>query len=272
MTPRVLVVGADSYIACAFEQFARERYHIQMVDSHNNAWQAVNFTGYTDVLMCAGIAHNPRATEALYNEINRDLPLAVAQKAKNEGVSRFIFLSSMAVYGRHTGAINSNTPANPADPYGASKYAAEQGLTALVGSGFNVCILRPPMVYGKGCKGNFPRLVGLAHNVFLFPNFPNRRSMICIDNLCACLCGVITHKKSGIILPQNSEYISTTELVRLINPQLTTTRLFNPLIRLLLNRVGALHKMFGDLYYVQTGEEVEYNVVDFATSVMQSTT
>ena len=71
-----------------------------------------------------------------------------------QGVKQFIFLSSISVYGLDTGVINEETPLNPRTHYGKSKLEAEQKLQKLADKTFNITILRPPMVYGKNCKGN----------------------------------------------------------------------------------------------------------------------
>ncbi|MCL2202563.1 MAG: NAD-dependent epimerase/dehydratase family protein [Defluviitaleaceae bacterium] len=271
---RVLVIGHDSYIGRAFEAFARDKYEIKMCNSHNGAWEKIDFSGYSSILHCAGIAHVKKIKKELYEKINCELAVRVAQKAKNEGVPHFIFLSSMAVYGNHRGAIYHNTPPKPAtqahDFYGESKYRAEQELNKLAGDVFSLSIVRPPMVYGQGCKGNFPRLVKWARRAPFFPDYPNQRSMIYIDNLCAFFCEIINNKKSGILLPQNTAYVNTVEMVKHINPKVQLIKTFNPLIKLFINRVNILNKLFGDLYYIKKGDEGTYERVGFEESVRRA--
>jgi len=267
----ILVIGKDSYIGCKFAEYACKHHQVKLVDSHNNNWQAVDFTGFDVLLHCAGIAHNPNAPQKLYYEINRDLTLAVAQKAKNEGVSRFIFLSTMAVYGEINGEINLTTPAKPTTPYGTSKWQAEQALQKITDNHFSLCLIRPPMVYGPGCKGNFPRLVQLALWLRIFPDLPNRRSMIYIESLCAFLYGLINDEtQKGIFLPQNRYYVSTVDLVRAINPRIRTIKIINPLFRFLAQRVSVFNKLFGDLYYTLQGNEPSYDHCDFVQSIQKS--
>src|SRR5690606_7124221 len=116
------------------------------------------------VIHVAGIAHVKETKENadLYYKVNRDLAFEVAKKAKNEGVKQFIFLSSMSVYGIETGIIKINTPTNPKTNYGRSKLEAEELISSIESDSFKVAILRPPMIYGKGCKGNYIRLANLA--------------------------------------------------------------------------------------------------------------
>ncbi|MCL2815776.1 MAG: NAD-dependent epimerase/dehydratase family protein [Oscillospiraceae bacterium] len=272
---RVLVIGDDSYIGMSFEAFAKDRFDIKMVNSRDGAWKDVDFTGYDSVLHCAGIAHvkQTKKMEPLYYKINCDLAADVANKAKEENVRQFIFLSTMAVYGTSKTKIDINTlPApNKKDFYGGSKLKAEQQLQKLADDEFRLCVIRPPMVYGKGCRGNFLKLAKLAKKTPIFPNYPNKRSMIYIENLCSFICALIDGENDGIFLPQNEEYVNTTELVQCIakcyGKRVATTKLFNWLIRLLAKRVSAFEKMFGDLYYVKQGNESGYSIINLEDSI-----
>jgi hypothetical protein len=180
----------------------------------------------------------------------------------------------MLVYGSANEKIDKETLPNPDDFYGGSKLKAEKELQKLADDTFKLCIVRPPMVYGPNCKGNFPRLVELAKKTPLFPDFPNERSMIYIDNLCSFFCTLVDGEKHGLFLPQNSEYVNTTELVKCIakhsGKRTITTKMFNPLVRLLIKRVGTFIKLFGNLAYAHAGDEDSYNVATFEESVKKS--
>ena len=273
---KILIIGENSYIGSSFEAFAKDKYDIQVVSSLNDIWKSVDFTAYDSVLHCAGIVHvkQNRKVESLYYKINCDLAVAVADKAKRENVKQFIFLSSMAVYGTAVTEIDKDTLPKPnkGDFYGNSKCKAEQELQKLADDNFKLCIVRPPMVYGKGCKGNFPRLVKLAKMTPIFPDYPNKRSMIYIDNLCKFFCELVDNNSNGIFLPQNKEYVRTTELVRCVaeryGKRIVMTKLFNPLIRVLVKRVSVLEKLFGDLCYKQEGNTND--VVGFEEGVKKS--
>ena len=265
---KVLIIGANSYIAKSFAEFTKTKsgFEITAVSSRDNAWSDIDFAQYDSILHCAGIAHIKQKTDmkSLYYEINCDLAVQVAKKAANDGVRQFVFLSSVAAIHHDNG-----------DLYGASKLKAEQELENLVNEydisddiEMKLCIVRPPMVYGIGCKGNFPKLVKLARILPIFPNYPNRRSMIYIDNLCEFLYRLIEREASGSFLPQNKEYVNTTELVKIINKRVITTRLFNPLIKQLAKKRGSIfEKLFGDLLCERVGDESEYNIVEFEESV-----
>ena len=273
---KVLVIGENSYIGKSFEAFVKDRFEIKMVSSRDGAWKNVDFTGYDSVLHCAGIAHNSRnpKMEPLYYEINCDLAVDVANKAKRKNVGHFIFLSSILIYGSVASEISDETSPDPDDFYGNSKLKAEQELQKLSDDRFRLCIIRPPMVYGNGCKGNFPRLVKLAKRTPVFPDYPNNRSMIYIENLCSFLCGIIDNNNYGTFLPQNKEWVNTTDLVwrasRLQSKRIRMVKLINPIITLLLKHSSSLNKMFGNLTYAHTGDEGDYNIVEFEESIKRS--
>jgi UDP-glucose 4-epimerase len=119
------------------------------------------------------------------------------------------------------------------------------------------------MVYGKGCKGNYPRLAGLALKIPIFPEVDNKRSMIYIDNLSEFVKQLIDNRSSGLFFPQNTEYVNTSEMVRLIaevhGKKMTMTKLFNPLLRLL--NISTVNKVFGDLVYEKSLSEYGNNYI-----------
>lgn len=184
--------------------------------------------------MLRGLPIAKKRDKDLYFRVNRDLAYEVAKKAKKEGVSQFIFLSSMSVYGMETGVITRDTVPQPKSLYGKSKLEAEKLIEHLNDQTYKVAILRPPMVYGKGCKGNYPKLATLAKITPLFPDIDNKRSMIYVDNLSKFLKVIIDDNQSGLFFPQNNEYVKTSELVKLIakynNKKIRLTKLFNPII------------------------------------------
>jgi len=197
--------------------------------------------------------------EDLYYKVNRDLTIEVARKSKSEGVKQFILLSSIIVYGENVdnnGVIDEHTIPQPSNFYGNSKLQAEKGIEPLRTSDFKIAIIRPPMIYGKDSKGNYPRLAKLAQKSPIFPNYPNKRSMLHIDNLSEFLRLMINNEENGLFFPQNKEYVKTSEMVRTIadvhGKKIWLTKLFNPLLSLMRNRVGTVNKVFGDLVYDHT--------------------
>ena len=277
---RILVVGDDSYIGMSFRDFVADnnKCEVTMVNSRDNAWKNVDFTGYDSLLHCAGIAHvkTTKENEKLYYDINCDLAVNVAKKAKAEGVGQFVFLSSLFVYvNRKTPIIiDKDTPTNPDTVYGKSKLKAEIELKQIADNDFKICNIRPPMVYGKNCRGNFLSLVSLAKKTPIFPGYPNKRSMIYVENLCNFICVLIDENKEGVFLPQNCEYVNTSELVKEIarchGKKIRTIKLFNPLIGILSKKISVFNKVFGNLCYSQLGNESDYCAVDFEESVKRS--
>src|SRR5699024_2076262 len=153
--------------------------------------------------------------------------------------------------------------------YGDSKLQAEKRLATLEDEDFKVAVIRPPMVYGKGSKGNYPKLAKLAKITPIFPDYENKRSMIYINNLTEFLRLIVEYKDTGYFHPQNQEYVKTSEMVSTIsqihNKKIWLTKLFNPIISLLLN-ISLMNKVFGDLYYkteLSLYEHRKYQVVDF---------
>lgn len=256
---KILITGKNSYVGNSFAEWARqypENYEIDKISLRDDAWKEVDFSKYDVVLHVAGIAHRKETKEnaSLYYKVNTDLAYKVAEKAKNSGVKYFVFLSSMSVYGMETGEINIHTVPNPKTNYGKSKLEAEEQIKMLEDSSFKLAILRPPMIYGKGCKGNYPRLAKIATKSPVFPKIDNRRSMIYIDNLSEFIRILIDKEKVGLFFPQNSDYVNTSELVELISLEhgnkILLTKLFNPVIKIL-GSINVVNKVFGDLIYTK---------------------
>jgi UDP-glucose 4-epimerase len=242
----------------------------------DDSWREKDFSPYDVVFHVAGIAHikESRTNRELYYKVNRDLAYETAEKAYADGVKQFIFLSSMSVYGIETGVITKETPLQPKSAYGKSKAEAEQLIKSLENDLFRIAILRPPMVYGKGCKGNYPRLAKLALRLPIFPDIDNKRSMIYIDNLCEFIRLLIDDYGAGLFFPQNAEYVKTSEMVRLVaeahGKRIRMVKLFNPILRIL--RVSIISKVFGDLVYDMTISNYarQYRVSRLRVSIVQT--
>ena len=132
-------------------------------------------------------------------------------------------MSSMIVYKESKSlkpnVITSQTQPSPNNFYGDSKLQAEIGLEELRNEQFKVVILRPPMIYGPNCKGNFMRLAKLGTITPIFPAFHNKRSMLYIDNLAEFVKCAILRDIDGIYHPQNREFGDTVEIVRIFAEQ-----------------------------------------------------
>ena len=266
---KILITGANSYIGTSFESYIKEnfteQYLVDTVDMLDGSWREKSFTGYDSVFHVAEIAHQKETKENahLYYEVNRDLAIKTAQKAKKEGVKQFIFLSSMSVYGKNTGIITEETLIAPKSHYGKSKVEAEKGIKDLQGTEFQVAILRPPMIYGKGCKGNYQTLVKLALKLPIFPYVKNQRSMLYIENLCEFVRLLIDRGESGLFCPQNGEYSNTSEMVKMIaeahGKKIRLIKGFGWLIKFFGLFSKTLQKAFGNLIYEQKMGEYPRN-------------
>lgn len=275
----ILITGKNSYIGTSLENWLMrepDKYKVDTVDMKDGSWKEKDFSSYDVVFHVAGIAHIKETSDNqdLYYKVNRDLAYETAQKAKEDGVGRFIFLSSMSVYGIENGVIDKNTTLKPNTAYGKSKIEAEDLINGLQDDSFTLATLRPPMIYGKGCRGNYPRLAGLALKTPIFPKVDNKRSMIYIDNLSEFVKQIIDNRSGGLFFPQNAEYVNTSEMVRLIaevhGKQIRMTKLFNPLLRLL--NISTVNKVFGNLVYDMSMSEYEsdYRVFGFGESIAQT--
>ena len=279
---RVLITGAGSFVGTNVEQWLLKKpgeFEVDTVDTMNDAWKKADFTQYDTVFHVAGIAHvAPKPEMApLYYKVNRDLTIEIAKHAKENGVKQFIFMSSGIVYHASKslkGDVKTlNTVPNPNDFYGDSKLQAENGLHKLESPFFCVCILRPPMIYGTGNKGNLPRLGWLATKTPIFPAWHNKRSMLFVDNLAEFVKQCILRGLSGTYFPQNAEYSDTVEIVRQFakehNHKIWISKLFNPFVWLGSFFLPAIPKMFSDSYYVQemSKYDFDYQLVSFEESI-----
>jgi nucleoside-diphosphate-sugar epimerase len=209
---RVLVTGANGFVGRPLCDHLLDQGHRVVAAVRSKA--GAPDTG-TDVVVTGDLASNPdlsgallgvdsivhlaarahvmrdRSTdpEAAFHHANVDATRFLAQQAVRAGVRRFVFLSSVKVNGENTtGApfTEADQPA-PADAYGRSKWAAEQELRGIAGAtGLEVVVIRPPLVYGPGVKGNFLRLLRLVRKDLPLPlaSVRNRRSLVGVWNLC----------------------------------------------------------------------------------------
>lgn len=287
---KVLITGANSYIGTSFENWIKENnadMTIDTLDMIGDGWREFDFSGYDAVFHVAGIAHADvgkvsEEQKAMYYKVNADLTAECAAKAKEQGVKQFVFMSSIIVYGESAGigktrVITKDTPLTPANFYGDSKVKAEEALQPLIDESFKVVILRPPMIYGKGSKGNYPLLAKMAKKLPFFPNVDNQRSMLYVGNLCKFISLMIENEENGIFFPQNAEYVRTSDMVQAIakahGKKIRLVKIFNPFLRLL-GKLGGkpgglVNKAFGNMVYEQEMSEYreEYRVADLQESV-----
>ncbi len=273
---RILITGANSYVGIAVEKWLLkdiENYKIDTLDMLDKNWRGFNFSSYDVVFHVAGIAHADvgnvsEEQKQLYYKVNRDLAVEVAKRCKNAGVRQFIFMSSMIIYsGCKENLITKEVEPKPLNFYGDSKWQADQKIRNLSDKGFRVVVVRPPMIYGKGSKGNYPELAKLAGKLPVFPVVKNKRSMLHIDNLCEFIKLMIDNEEQGVFFPQNREYTNTSDMVRMIaevkGHKILMIPCSNTLVRIMGKIPGKIGKLatkaFGDSAYDMSMSEYKEN-------------
>lgn len=295
---KVLITGAGSYIGESFKAYAEKNYSgnfsVDSVDMIDGSWRERDFSAYDIVYHVAGIAHADVGnvsdeTKEKYYAVNTDLAVEVCQKAKAEGVKEFLFMSSMIVYGESAPfgvkkIIDEHTVPNPANFYGDSKLQADVGVRELADDNFKVIVLRPPMIYGKGSKGNYPTLAKFAKKLPIFPKVENERSMLYIENLCEFLCQTMlidVEENAVVLIPQNGEWTKTSEMVEEIaevsGKKIWEIGVLNPAVSVasrIPGKIGGLvNKAFGNMAYAHEMSEylgMDYQVVGLRESIMRT--
>ncbi|NOU82463.1 NAD-dependent epimerase/dehydratase family protein [Paenibacillus sp. LMG 31459] len=279
---RILITGKGSYVGTSFMKWVEqwpEQYDVEEISVRGEEWKLHDFSVYDVVLHVAGIAHvsTDPSMESQYYKINRDLTIEVANKAKNENVKQFVFMSSMIIYGPDgkigvDKMISQHTVPNPIDFYGKSKLEADNAIQELNSPQFKAVSVRIPMVYGPSCKGNFPRLKLLAGKLPVFPDIRNQRSMIFVSNLCEFLRIIIEKELAGVFFPQNKEYVCTTEIIKImastLNKKVRLVKVFNPILKIMSSKINFVNKIFGNKTYDQALiPPFDYCIVEFEESI-----
>ena len=297
---KVLITGAGSYIGQSFLDYAKkyypENFEIDELDMLGDSWRECDFSNYDIVYHVAGIAHADvgnvsEETKEKYYTVNTDLTVEVAQKAKTEKVKEFIFMSSMIVYGESAPygkkkEIDEHTVPAPANFYGDSKLQADVAVRELADDSFKVIVLRPPMIYGKGSKGNYPVLAKLAKKLPVFPNVDNERSMLYIENLCEFLCQVMLVREikqnATVLIPQNAEWTNTSamveEIAKVNGKTIVTMKILKPAVAIgsmIPGKIGGMtNKAFGNSCYaheISVYPGMAYQRITLCNSIVRST-
>jgi nucleoside-diphosphate-sugar epimerase len=219
---KLSVTGASGFVGTNFKTYFVNS-EIYEIDQLIQKVEETNFKGITSILHLSALVHQMQgAPEKKYFEVNSDLAFDTAKKAKEEGVSHFLYMSTVKVYGEFTEEgqpWTEDTPCHPLDPYGKSKLEGEQRVKSLADSNFTVSVVRTPLVYGPGVRANMFNLMKMVNKYPFVPfgNIHNKRSLTFVGNLCQLLHTILDQKKSGVFLASDGKPVSTTDLVKEIS-------------------------------------------------------
>ena len=270
----VAITGANGFVGRALcnELSSRKINHkrlqrkkgdnVLLVDSigPNTQWKKV-LMGVDTIIHCAGHAHQTKKNSQNYDSINHLGTVNLAKQASEEGVKRFIFISSIKVNGElsYKTPLKSTDQTNPKDPYSISKQKAEKGLKRIAENGkMEIVIIRPPLIYGPGVKANFKSLIKIINLGIPLPfrKIKNKRSFIYIGNLIdfiiECIYSPVASGHTFLISDGN--VISTKDLVEKIAYYLNKKiyifylpELFLTFVLKMLGKKDLINKLFRNL-------------------------
>lgn len=268
MQTKILITGSNGFLGQYLCQFLAEQNYLVLAQTRkaqtfsypniininfdlNDSLDNIDLRKVEVIIHCAGRAHimNEIAASPLeaYRQTNVQGTLNLAKKAVQSGVKRFIYLSSIKVNGEQT-TIRPFKPSdivNPEDPYGLSKYEAEQALLELSKeTGLEVVIIRPVLIYGPNVKANFKSMVGLASKKLPLPIgcLDNKRSMVSIYNLADLIYTCMSHPKANreIFLASDQEDISVKQLFEKLAYYQNNKLIMLPVPKSLINFLASL--------------------------------
>lgn len=271
----LMITGASGFIGTNFIERYKDKYNIVPVDLLKIKPEEIEFKDVDTVLHLAALVHQMNgAPREKYFEVNTELTKKIAEAAKKNKVKHFVFYSTVKVYGydgdlyNHNFILNEYSPCNPTnDPYGESKWEAEKILREMESDDFIVSVIRPPMVYGKGVKGNMESLIKLVKKLPILPfNYTkNRRSFVNIDSLLHLTSLVIDKEKEGIFLPLDEKPLSLKEMIEGIEEGLKIKRIKIPMIEpffWILTKIkpNIMVRLYGSLQFDnrETREKLKY--------------
>ncbi len=289
---KALIIGKNSYIGNHIDEWISAKgWDVEQLDVMTPEWMTFDYSPYDTIIHVAGIVHRPNCKDwNLYKSVNTDMPVAIAQNYKSSRNSKglkgqYVYFSTMGVYNAGkkltSSVVDENTPilAEGNSLYGKSKAMAEQELSKLQDGKFDIAFVRPPSVYGKGCKGGY--ITGFKKIASLLPIIPRAyenacQSFIYIDNLSECVRLIAENHLSGAFCPQDDETPNANRLLEVIcmgiGKKYHCSRLLGLCLQLI-SFVPLVKKAYGGIEYSRKLSDIpglNYVVVRFEEGMKRS--
>ncbi len=282
---KILIIGKNSYIGNHIDEWlSRHEHEVMQLDVLTDEWKKFDYSPFDAIVHVAGIVHRPDCNDwGLYERVNTNMPVSIATMAKEQGVKQYVFLSTMGVYGLNKelrkNVVDKDTPLISESLYGKSKRLAEKGLFKLQDGTFTVTCVRPPSVYGKGCRGGYiTGFTSIAKNLPIVPYaYPEvKQSMLYIDNLSELVRLLIEHRISGAICPQDDIAVSANEILSAIcegiGKKYRSSRILGWFVKLV-SFMPIINKAYGGIEYdkeLSTIDGLDYVVVPFKEAMRRT--
>ena len=289
---KALIIGKNSYIGNHIDEWISAKgWDVEQLDVMTPEWMTFDYSPYDTIIHVAGIVHRPNCKDwNLYKSVNTDMPVAIAQNYKSSRNSKglkgqYVYFSTMGVYNAGkkltSSVVDENTPilVEGNSLYGKSKAMAEQELSKLQDGKFDIAFVRPPSVYGKGCKGGY--ITGFKKIASLLPIIPRAyenacQSFIYIDNLSECVRLIAENHLSGAFCPQDDETPNANRLLEVIcmgiGKKYHCSRLLGLCLQLI-SFVPLVKKAYGGIEYSRKLSDIpglNYVVVRFEEGMKRS--
>ncbi len=258
---KVVITGEKGYLSNAiFDRLSLDQSLTSLkISLRGEGLNEANLNGVEVIIHPVGITPSKAKQNSDYYDINTNLTKQLSIKAKAQGVKHFIYISTMAVYGKtqsidlNEGTVDEATECNPDSDYGKSKLLAEEHLRSLEDENFKVAIIRVPSIYAKGQTEYLDQYKYLAQKLPFIPKvFPNNyKSAIGIDNLAELIYLTVIENYSGIICPDDGKY-SAVDYCKAIFPKKKVSTFVGKLIEVFLGRNGRILDYYGAIRYAES--------------------
>ncbi|PCH99252.1 MAG: epimerase [Bacteroidetes bacterium] len=270
MGKNIVLTGSGGFVGSRFVRLNTNKYQIKTIPWQQLTESSLDLSDVETIVHLAALNHRMGKVPAQdYMKSNFELTKIFANHAKSNGVEHFIYLSTVKVYGEKNidgRAFTEADTCNPVDAYGKSKLDAENALRSIESDSFKVSIIRCPLVYGHGVKGNMKRLIKLARSPFPlgFKGISNKRTMVFVDNLIALIDKIVEHRESGVFLAADDHSISTAEAIHMLRTAMNKKSNLFEAPGFVVNMIGMLApglrtRLFGSLIFDNTVTKKQLN-------------